>query len=164
MKYAVLLAAALVLPHLGSAQTTKGKAAPVPAPNACELLNTVDVERVTGEKSEFAPVPAEVGAACLWEHVKLHIAVDTVDQRIATATKDFGLQGAKPVPIAGVGEKAMAFAPQPKDKSEDKFVYVLVKQGRYLVNVSVLIPKGKTAELVQPQAVEIAQIVLGQLK
>ena len=129
-----------------------------------ELLNTVGVERVTGEKSEFAPVPAEVGAACLWEHVKLHINVDTVDQRIATATKEFGLQGAKPVPVAGVGEKALAFAPQPKDKNEDKLVYVLVKQGRYLVNVSVLIPKDKTADSIQAQAAELAKIVLAQLQ
>lgn len=162
MKHAILLAVALVVPM--SAQTTKGKAAPAPAPVACELLNTVDVERVTGEKSEFAPVPAEVGAACLWEKVKLHINVDTVDQRIAAATKEFGLQGAKPVPVAGVGEKALAFAPQPKDKNEDKLVYVLVKQGRYLVNVSVLIPKDKTADSIQAQAAELAKIVLGQLQ
>ena len=163
MKHAVvLLAGALFIPHLVSAQNAKGKA--VPTPNACQLLATADVDRVTGEKSEFAPVPAEVGAACLWEKVKLHIYVDSVDQRIADTTKEFGQQGARPAPIAGVGDRAMAFAPQPKDKDEDKLVYVLVKQGPYLVNVSVLISKGKTAELVQPQAVELARIVLAKLQ
>ena len=147
---------------LVSAQNTKGT--PAPAPNACQLLATADVNRITGEASEFAPVPAEGGGACLWEKVKLHINVDTVDQRIAAATKEFGLLKAKPVAIAGVGEKAMAFAPQPKGKDDDKLVYVLAKQGRYLVNVSVVIPTGKTVELVQPQAVELAKRVLEKLQ
>lgn len=154
MKHAVLVAAALMFPHLASAQ---------PAPNACQLLSTVDVERVTGEKSEFAPVPAEIGAACFWDKVKLRVTGDTADQRIAALTKEFALQKAKPVAIAGLGEKAMAFAPQP-GKGEDKLVYVLAKQGRYLVNVSVVVPAGKTAEAAQGQAVELAKLVLGKLQ
>lgn len=145
-----------------SAQNTKQKA--VPVPNACQLLATDDVDRITGEKSEFAPVPAEGGGACLWEKVKLHINADTVDQRIAAATKEFGLLKAKPVAITGVGEKALAFAPQPKGKDEDKLVYVLAKQGPFLVNVSVMIPTGKTADVVQGQAVELAKVVLGKLQ
>ena len=154
MKHAVLVATALMLPNLLTAQT---------APNACQLLPTVEVERVTGEKSEFAPVPAEVGAACLWSNVKLYVYGDTADQRIAAATKEFGLQKAKPVPVAGLGEKAMAFAPQPA-KGEDKLVYVLAKQGRYLVNVSVVVPAGKTADVAQGQAVELAKLVVAKLQ
>lgn len=161
MKHVVLVVTALVFPCLLSAQNAKVQA---PAPNACQLLATADVDRVTGEPSEFAPVPAEGGGACLWEKVKLHITVDTVDQRIAAATKEFGVQKAKPVAIAGVGEKALAFAPQPKGKDDDKVVYVLAKQGRYLVNVSVVIATGKTADAAQGQAVELAKIVLGKLQ
>lgn len=160
MKHAALLAMLVVLPRLLGAQTN-GKSAGL---NACQLLSTAEVERVTGQKGTADPLPSAGGAGCLWDSAQLHVVTDNLEQRIDTMTKSFGQRGAKPVPIQGLGEKALSFAPEPRDKYDDRVVYVVVKQGRYLVQTSVLVPKGKSAQAVQPQAVELAKLVLPKLR
>jgi hypothetical protein len=144
----------LILPHLLRAQP-KG-------PNACQLLSSADVARITGQRATSESLPN--GTGCVWDNAQLHILTDNLEQRIETMTKSFGQRGAKPEPIPGVGEKALSFAPEPRDKYDDRVVYVVVKQGRYLVQTSVLVPKGKTAEAVRPQALDLAKLVLPKLK
>lgn len=78
--------------------------------------------------------------------------------------KVFGHEKAERRPIAGVGEKAYSFYPKPRDKYEDTNAFVVVRQGQYVIAMSVAAPAGKTAESVQPQALELARLVLGRLK
>jgi hypothetical protein len=152
------LAILLVLPHLLWAQANPQTS----GPNACQLLSKADLERVTGEKIRSEGMPVQTG--CIWDPAQLHILSGNLEQRLDTMTKSFAQRGAKPESITGLGERAMSFAPEPRDKYDDRAVYVVVQQGRYLVQTAVRVPKGKTATDVRPQALELAKLVLPKLK
>src|SRR5690349_15197283 len=117
MQNIAVLASMALLPLLGAQM--KGTL------NACQFLSSAEVSRVTGQRAG-EPMPTGNPASCVWETAQLTILTDNPDQRIATMTTSFGRQGAKPVTIPGIGEQAFSFAPEPRDKYDDRVVYVVV--------------------------------------
>ena len=153
--------AATSLPLLSQA----GKAKQARGPNACDLLPNADVVRVTGQRSYVAPERIGDGYGCSYDAAQLLIYTgDNAEQSWEGTMKTFGHDKAQRFPIAGVGEKAYAFYPKPRDQYEDTNAFVVARQGQYVVALSVAAPKGKTAQMVQPQALELAKIVLAKLK
>jgi hypothetical protein len=146
-----------------SAQANKGKQGP--GPIACDLLPNTDVVRVTGRKSYVEPERISGGFGCGYDAAQLLIYTgDNPEQSWEGTMKTFGHDKAQRFPIAGLGEKAYSFYPRPRNEYEDTNAFVVIKQGRYVIAMSVAAPKGKTAESVQPQAIELAKIVLARLK
>lgn len=159
---ALLFAAiALCSPLLAQAS----KATPAPVPNACQLLPNADVVRVTGQKSYVDPEPIGGGTGCGYENAQLLIyAGPNAEQQWETTMKTFGHDKAPRAPITGLGEKAYALFPKPRNQYQDTSAFVVAKQGIYLLAMSVAAPSGKTAQSVQPQALELAKLVLAKLK
>ena len=133
--------------------------------NACQLLPRADVERVTGQKSLTTPEAISGGSGCGYDNAQVLIYTgDKAEANWEATMKNFGRDKAQRLPVTGVGEKAYSFYPKPRDQYEDANAFVVVKQGKYVVAMSVAAPAGKTPQAVEPQALELAKIVLAKLK
>jgi len=132
--------------------------------NACQLLPKSEVDRVTGRKS-YADAEPIRGSGCGYAQAQLLIySGDKAEENWEGTMKTFGHDKAQRFPIPGVGEKAYSFYPKPRDQYEDTNAFVVVKQGRYIIVMSVAAPQGATAQSVQPQALELSKAVLAKLK
>ena len=133
--------------------------------NACQLLPGAEVVRVTGQKSLTPPEPIGNGYGCGYDNAQLLIYTgDKAEANWEGTMKNFGHDKAQRLPLSGVGEKAYSFYPKPRDQYEDSNAFVVVKQGKYVIAMSVAAPKGKTPQATQPQALELAKIALAKLK
>lgn len=136
-----------------------------PGPQACSLLSRAEVEMATGQKSYTEPEPVRGGSGCGYDNAQLLIYTgsDSESQWEATV-RAFGHDKAPRTAIAGLGDKAYSLYPMPRDKYEDTSAFVVVKRGNYTIAMSVAAPPGKTAQSVQPQALELAKLVLSRLR
>jgi hypothetical protein len=150
-----LFAVFVLFSALASAQTAKQSGI-----QACSLITKADVERVTGQKQFSDPTP--IGSGCGFDNAQ--VLIYSSETAWESTMKIFGQDKAARTPITGLGDKAYSFNSTPRTKNEDANAFVVVTKSMYTIAVSVAAPEGKSPASVQPQALELAKIVLGKLK
>jgi hypothetical protein len=78
--------------------------------------------------------------------------------------KGAGREQTERVPLTGVGQSAYALNLDPRAENEYATTLVVATSGQYTAAVSVRATPGEPAESAQPQAIELAKIVVSRLQ
>jgi hypothetical protein len=151
-KVAILLASALSLPASVAA----------PPPDACALLTKAILTRVSPETAQrladalaFPPEAGQVGtrgSTCDYGGVYLQIDPFAAPSRVE---KEFARSGS--ARVAGLGDAAFY-----RD-NRGRHGELYVRAGSRTLTIQMSIPPGRTAASIQPNAVELARLLLAEL-
>jgi hypothetical protein len=163
----MMVCAAWAVSHQVSAAAGE-RAANMAPPEACALLTNTDVQKVTGRKMFTEPTPMSLkggaGALCGFDNAQVILfSGDNSETLWDGFLKGFGYGDVQKYPVSGLGDKAYAFYFKPQNEHQDAGTFIVVSAGKRTVAVSVSAEEGQPSESVQPQAVELAKMVLAKL-
>lgn len=141
----------------------------VPVTEGCSFLTNAEVEKITEDKLLFKlrsmPLPNGIGTVCDSDSVRLVVfSGENPEEHWEDMLKGFGREGEERIPISGLGDEAYGLYLEPRKESEHPTAVIAVTSGSQLAIVSVQAKDGEPAESMQPQATELAKIVLSRLK
>lgn len=136
----------------------------------CPYLTNTDVEVVTGRKLEFfkmrgTPLPDDSGMICDSELVYILVlngegSVEKFEEMLKNTGR--GLE--QRTPVEGVADGAYTMTLEPRQESERLTAMVVAHVASHLAAVSVRVESGKSSDVSQAEAIELAKIVLSHLK
>ena len=86
------------------------------------------------------------------------------ENRWENMIKGYGRAQEKRIPLRGLGEKAYAIHLEPRGENEYPTALIVVTSKLYTAAVSVRAKDGEAAETAQPQATELARVVISRIK
>jgi hypothetical protein len=148
--------------------TAEGEGTNAEPISVCSLVTKEDVERITGRQSlmGFTPMlmPGGTGALCDSDVVRVIVFSGENSERAwEELLKNSGRAQEQRYPISDLGDKAYALYPTPRNENEYPTALVVVPAALHTLAVSVRAQRGLPRESAQPQAIELARIILAKL-
>lgn len=138
------------------------------AAEACALLDSAEVERVTGQKMYGEPTPMSLkggaGALCGFDNTQVIIFKGKDSERLwNNFLEGFGYGGVQKHPMPNLGDRAYSFRFVPENKYQDAGTFIVVLNSERTFAVSVSAEEGEPPQSTEAKAVELAKIVLTKL-
>ena len=141
---------------------------PVLAGDFCPFLSDEDVERVTGRKQLFQltsmPLPDEAGPLLDSGIARCIVFSGENSERLwENMFQQSGRTNLDRIPILDFGDKSYALHLEPRNEHEYPTALIVVTRGPDTAVISVRAMEGEPANAAQPQAIELAKLVMARL-
>ncbi len=139
------------------------------ADDGCPYLTNEEVEKATGHKLdrfklELMPFPDGKGVACESPAGgMIFLSGPDAEERFAALVESQGRSLDGKVPVAELGERAYALHLEPRTEFEKPTVLVVVNSDQGTAAVSIKGVAGVDLKTLEPQAIELAKIVVSKL-
>ena len=138
------------------------------AADECAFLTNEEIEKITGRELLFKlrsmPLP-DGGVVCDSNIARVVVlSGENSEGRLADMMKGAGREQTEQVPLTGLGQSAYALNLDPRAENEYATALVVATSGQYTAAVSIRAKPGEPAASAQPQAIELAKIVVSRLQ